>query len=46
MVITVNGWYVGGIGGVWKWGDECSVNGGDEERLLFKLPPTFLENIE
>ncbi len=22
-------------------GDECSVNGGDEERLLSKLAPTF-----
>ncbi len=24
------------------WGDVCSVNGGDEERLLSKLVPTFL----
>ncbi len=24
---------------VGKWGDECSVNGGDGERLLSKLPP-------
>ncbi len=40
-MITVNGWYVGGIGGVGKWGDESSGDGGDEERLLFKLPPTL-----
>ncbi len=26
---------VGWGGGVGKWGDECSVNGGDGERLLF-----------
>ncbi len=30
---------------VGKWGDECSVNGGEGERLLAKLSPTF-ENID
>ncbi len=29
-MVTVNGWCAGGMGGVGKWGDECSVNGGDE----------------
>ncbi len=28
-------------GEVGKWGDECSVNGGDGERLLSTLSPTF-----
>ncbi len=39
-MITVNGWYAGGKGGIGERGDECSVNGGDGERLLAKLPPT------
>ncbi len=40
-MITVNEWCAGGMGGgVEKWGDECSVNGGDEERFL---SPTFLQ---
>ncbi len=41
-VITVNGWCADGMGGgIEIWGDECSVNGGDGERLLSKLSPTF-----
>ncbi len=41
-MITVNGWYVGGMeGGVGEWGDECSVNGGDGERRLPKFSTTF-----
>ncbi len=40
-MITVTEWGAGGMGGVEKWGDECSVNGGDEERLLPNLSPTF-----
>ncbi len=41
-MITVNGWCAGGMGRVVsKWGDECSVNGGDGERLLYKLSPIF-----
>ncbi len=27
-MITVNGWYAVGMGGVGEWGDESSVNGG------------------
>ncbi len=30
----MGGVQLGWGGGVGKWGDECSVNGGDEERLL------------
>ncbi len=33
-MITFNGWCAGGKGG------ECSINGGDGERLLSKLSPT------
>ncbi len=37
-MIATNGWCARGMGGgVEKWGDEYSVNGGDGERLLFKL---------
>ncbi len=33
---------MGGLqGGVGEWGEECSVNGGDGERFLSKLSPTF-----
>ncbi len=41
-MITVNGWCAGGKGGgIGENGmGECSVNGGDGERLLSKLPPT------
>ncbi len=42
-MITVNGLLAGGMGGVGEWGDECSVNGGDGERLLSKL---FRNNID
>ncbi len=40
-MITVNEWCAGGkVGEVGKGGgDECSVKGGDGERLLCKLPP-------
>ncbi len=34
---TANGWCASGEGG----GGDCSVNGGDNERLLYKLSPTF-----
>ncbi len=35
------GWCAGGTGGVGHRGvGECSVNGGDGERFLSKLPPT------
>ncbi len=34
--------YAGGMGWVGKWGDVCSGNGGDGERLL----QSFLENID
>ncbi len=40
-MISVSGWGAGKMGGVGEWGDECSVNGGDGERLLSKLYPTF-----
>ncbi len=44
-MITVNGWCAGGMGGgVSKWGDECSVNGGDGLSPNFLL--SFLENID
>ncbi len=33
-------------GEVGKWGDECSVNGRNGERLLSTLSPTFFENID
>ncbi len=33
-MITVDEWCAGGIG---RWGDECSANGRDGERLLSKL---------
>ncbi len=36
-MLTVNGWG----GGEGEWGDECSVNGGDGERLMSKRSPTF-----
>ncbi len=36
-MITVNGWCAGGKGGRGKGVGECSVNGGDGERLLFNL---------
>ncbi len=36
-MITVNGLCAGGKGGEGKEGAECSVNGGDGERLLSKL---------
>ncbi len=41
-MITVNGRNADGIGagGVGKWGNERSVNGGDGGNLLSKLPPT------
>ncbi len=41
-MITVNGWCAGGKGGgVGQRGvGECSVNGGDGERLLSKPTPT------
>ncbi len=41
-MITVNGWYSGGMGGGREKGNggECSVNGGDGERPLSKLSPT------
>ncbi len=41
-MITVNGWCADGKGGgVGARGvGECSVNEGDGERLLSKLPPT------
>ncbi len=40
-MITVNGWCAGGKRGVGGRGlGECSVNGGDGETLLSKLPPT------
>ncbi len=46
-MITVNWWCAGGMGrGVDKLGNECSVNGGGGERLLSKISPTFLENID
>ncbi len=32
--------------GVGNRGDECSVNGGDGERLLTKLFPTLFENVD
>ncbi len=35
--MTANGWHAGGGGGVGDWGDKCSVNGGDDETVLFKL---------
>ncbi len=38
-ILTVNGW--GGGGGVGEWGDECSVNGGNGERLMSKRSSTF-----
>ncbi len=40
-MITVNGWCAGGKGGgvEKRGGGECSVNGGDGERLLSKLSP-------
>ncbi len=41
-MITVNGLLAGGMGGVGVWGDECSVNGGDGERLLPNLFVTAL----
>ncbi len=40
-MMTVNGRFADGMGGVGKWGDECSVNGGDGERIRSKLSPTF-----
>ncbi len=39
-MVTVNGWCAGGTGGRGKEGGECSVNGGDGEILLSKLPLT------
>ncbi len=45
-MITVSGWCEGGMGGVWKWGEEGSVNGGDGERLLSKHFPHFFGNID
>ncbi len=42
----MGGVQVGFGGGVGKWGEECSVDGGDGERLLSKLPQPFLENID
>ncbi len=42
-MITVDVWCAGGMGGVRKWGDECSVSGADGERLLSKLSPTLTE---
>ncbi len=41
-MITVNGLCAGGMVGVGKCVDECSVDGGDGERLLSKLPFLFL----
>ncbi len=48
-MITVNGWCASGMGegvGVGRWGDECSVNGGDGESLRPKRFPTFFEKID
>ncbi len=39
-MVTVNGSYAGGEG-LGDNGDEYSVNGVDEERLLSTLSPTF-----
>ncbi len=37
-MITVNGWFAGGMGGgVGRRGDEYSVNGGDGDRFMSKL---------
>ncbi len=42
----MGGAQVGLGGGVRKWVDECSVKGGDVERLVSKLSPTLLESID
>ncbi len=39
--VTYNGWFAVGGGGVEDWGDVGSVSGGDGQRLLSKLSPTF-----
>ncbi len=39
-MISVNGCCAGGMGG-----GECSVNGGDGERFLYNLSPTFFLKI-
>ncbi len=39
-MMTVKGWYAGGGEVLEGLEDECSVNGGDGERLLFQLYPT------
>ncbi len=36
-MITVNEWCTGWMGGVGKWLDECSANGGVGERLVPKF---------
>ncbi len=46
-MIAVNGGVQVRWEGVSKWGDVCSVNGGDGERLLSKLSiKPFLENTD
>ncbi len=41
-MVTVTEWHSGGGGrGCMFWGDECSVIGGDGERLLLKPYPAF-----